>query len=265
MHFSPERRRRAAAAGGLALAVALSVTTLQGSASASTPPSPAGLLPATTEKAATAATLTLITGDTVAVTTQTDGKQAVDVVAEAGTSKVFQVATGQDGDLYVYPEDALTAVAAGTVDRELFNVTRTIEDGHGDAKSDGVPAIIDFQGTQTAAALKQKSEDLPGSESERVMPRLGLAAVEVDKDRASGFWRAVRPTAATTKSGRTTAMPGSAGVAKVWYDGKAQVTLDQSVPQIGAPQAWAAGVRRHRREGRGAGHRRRPEPRRHRL
>ena len=33
----------------------------------------------------------------------------------------------------------------------------------------------------------------------------------------------------------------SAGVGKVWLDAKRQPTLDVSVPQIGAPQAWAAG------------------------
>ncbi|WP_327273730.1 S8 family serine peptidase [Streptomyces sp. NBC_01224] len=36
-------------------------------------------------------------------------------------------------------------------------------------------------------------------------------------------------------------VPGTAGVTKLWYDGRAKATLDQSVPQIGAPEAWAKG------------------------
>ncbi|MFF1910489.1 S8 family serine peptidase [Streptomyces sp. NPDC058239] len=74
------------------------------------------------------------------------------------------------------------------------------------------------------------------------MPRFGLAAVHVDKEKANSFWRTVRPTAGKTRSGSDAAVvPGTAGVTKLWYDGRAKVTLDQSVPQIGAPEAWARG------------------------
>ena len=34
---------------------------------------------------------------------------------------------------------------------------------------------------------------------------------------------------------------GAAGVAHVWLDGVRKASLDKSVPQIGAPKAWAAG------------------------
>ncbi|MCX4537628.1 S8 family serine peptidase [Streptomyces sp. NBC_01669] len=245
MRIFHERRARSVAVGGATLVLAVSLTSLPGAAVAASSPGAAGPLPAvsTTQKASTASTLTLITGDTVAVTTGADGKQAVNIVSESGTSKQFQVSTGQDGDLYVYPEDALTAISAGTVDRELFNVTRALKDGYGDAKTGEVPAIVDFQGTPSAAALQKKAKGLPGSKRERVMPRLGMTAVDVDKAKAKGFWQAVRPVAKAGKarSGAAAVVPGSAGVAKVWYDGKAKVTLDQSVPQIGAPQAWAEG------------------------
>ncbi|MGW6902285.1 hypothetical protein ACWGF2_37740 [Streptomyces sp. NPDC054919] len=116
-------------------------------------------------EASTTSTLTLVTGDKVALTTGPDGKQSVDILSGGGTSKTFQTASGQNGDLYVYPEDAMAALASSTVDGELFNISRMIRDGYGDAKTDEVPAIVDFQGKPAAAALKEKTEDLPGSDS----------------------------------------------------------------------------------------------------
>ncbi|MFE5688226.1 S8 family serine peptidase [Streptomyces sp. NPDC056512] len=236
MHIPPNRRRSSGAvSGAVAVAIALSLTSLPGSASAAPSRDVPSLLSTPT---ATASTLTLITGDKVAVTTDADGKQSMNILSGTGSSERFQIMNGRDGDFYVYPEDALPAVASGIVDRELFNVTRLLEDGYGDAKTDELPAIVDFQGTPPAAALKQRSADLPASARTQVMPRLGLAAVDVDKDGAKGFWRSVKP---KLGKARGTAVPGSTGVAKLWYDGKAKVSLDKSVPRIGAPEAWAKG------------------------
>ncbi|WP_329204512.1 S8 family serine peptidase [Streptomyces sp. NBC_00683] len=242
MYIFRERRLRTAAVGGVAVAVALSLTSqLPVAAAAATPQSGSLVQPTTEKKTATTSTLTLITGDTVALTTEADGRQAVNILSAAGTSKTFETVSGQNGDLYVYPDDTTAAIASDTVDRELFNVSRMIRDGYGDAKTDEVPAIVDFKGTPAAAALKQKAEDLPSSDTQRVLPKLGLSAVQVDKGGAKGFWRAVRPTTSLTRSGDSSVVPGTAGVAKVWYDGRAKVLLDKSVPQIGAPEAWAKG------------------------
>nr|WTB32829.1 S8 family serine peptidase [Streptomyces sp. NBC_00830] len=238
MHIPTDRIRRTAATGA-AIAVVLSLTGLPGAATAAPPQTDAGMLPAALQPAPSM--LTLITGDKVAVTTGADGKQAVDVVAATGASKQFQISSGQDGDLYVIPEDALNAVSAQIVDRELFNVTQALKDGYGDAKTGAVPAIVDFRGKESAAGLRQQAEALPGTEDEHTMPRLGLAAVHVDKTATKGFWRSVKPTAGKARSGSDAMVPGTAGVTKLWYDGKAKVTLDQSVPQIGAPEAWAKG------------------------
>ncbi|WP_328625902.1 S8 family serine peptidase [Streptomyces sp. NBC_00353] len=243
MRTTRERRRRTAAVGAVAATIVLSLTSLPGAIAAvppSTGPSASGA-PSTQQKGSTTSMVTLVTGDKVALTTGPDGKQSVNILSGAGTSKSFQTSSGQNGDLYVYPEDAMAALASSTVDGELFNVSRMIRDGYGDAKTDEVPAIVDFQGKPTAAALKQKTEDLPGSDSERVMPRLGLSAVHVDKHSAKGFWQAVKPAQARGRSAQADTVPGTAGVSKLWYDGKAKVALDKSVPQIGAPEAWAKG------------------------
>ncbi|MGW9135885.1 S8 family peptidase [Streptomyces sp. NPDC055681] len=243
MRTTRARRRRTAAVGGVAVAVVLSLTSQPWSAAAAPPstgPSASGA-PSTHRKGAITSTLTLVTGDKVALTTGSDGKQSVNILPGTGTSKSFQTSSGQNGDLYVYPEDAMAALASSTVDGELFNISRMIRDGYGDAKTDEVPAIVDFQGKPTAAALKQKTEDLPGSDSEQVMPRLGLSAVHVDKHSAKGFWQAVKPVQARSRDAQAATVPGTAGVSKLWYDGKAKVALDKSVPQIGAPEAWAKG------------------------
>ncbi|QIP83211.1 S8 family serine peptidase [Streptomyces sp. Tu 2975] len=225
------------------MTVALSLTSQLGTATASTSPAPQDLdtRPTLQKRAATTAAVTLITGDKVSLTKEPDGRQAIAVLSATGTSKTFETVSGQNGDLYVHPDDTTAAVASGTVDRELFNVSRMVRDGYGDAEADEIPAIVDFQGTPSATALKQQAEDLPGSRSERVMPRLGLSSVHVDKDGTKGFWRAVKPTPGRTRGGDTTVVPGSAGVAKLWYDGKVKAALDKSVPQIGAPDAWAKG------------------------
>ncbi|MEU0369545.1 S8 family serine peptidase [Streptomyces sp. NPDC006283] len=237
------RRRRNALVSGIAVTVALSLTSQLPTATAATTPAPQDVdaRPTSQKRAATTATVTLITGDKVSLTTGPDGRQAVSVLSGAGTSKTFETVSGQNGDLYVYPDDTTAAVASGTVDRELFNVSRMVRDGYGDARTDEIPAIVDFQGTPSATVLKQKAEDLPSSRSKRVMPRLGLSSVHVDKNGTKGFWHAVKPTTASSRGGEGTVVPGGAGVAKLWYDGMAKVTLDKSVPQIGAPEAWAAG------------------------
>ncbi|MFF3057217.1 S8 family serine peptidase [Streptomyces sp. NPDC057909] len=243
MRTTRKRRRRTAAVGAVAAAIVLSLTSLPGAIAAvppSTGPSASGA-PSTQQKGSTTSMVTLVTGDKVALTTGRDGKQSVNILSGAGTSKSFQTSSGQNGDLYVYPEDAMAALASSTVDGELFNISRMIRDGYGDAKTDEVPAIVDFQGKPTAAALKQKTEDLPGSDSEQVMPRLGLSAVQVDKHSAKGFWQAVKPVQARSRGAQAATVPGTAGVSKLWYDGKAKVALDKSVPQIGAPEAWAKG------------------------
>ncbi|MET8187747.1 S8 family serine peptidase [Streptomyces sp. NPDC005246] len=243
MRTTRARRRRTAAVGGVAVAVVLSLTSQPWAAAAaplSTGPSASGA-PSTHRNGSTTSTLTLVTGDKVALTTGPDGKQSVNILSGGGASKTFQTASGQNGDLYVYPEDAMAALASSTVDGELFNISRMIRDGYGDAKTDEVPALVDFQGKPAAAALKEKTEDLPGSDSGGVMPRLGLSAVRVHKHGAKGFWQAVKPTRSLTRSAGKTVTPGTAGVSKLWYDGKATVSLDKSVPQIGAPEAWAKG------------------------
>ena len=80
------------------------------------------------------ATVTLVTGDRVTVTTDAAGVESVSVSPAPGTvNPAYQSVRGPDGHRYVYPDSALAAVAAGTVDRAMFDVTGLIAQGYDDA------------------------------------------------------------------------------------------------------------------------------------
>ncbi|GAB3944897.1 hypothetical protein GCM10027614_35800 [Micromonospora vulcania] len=55
-------------------------------------------------------------------------------------------------DLYVYPQAVLPYVAAKTLDKRLFNVTRLIADGYDDTQVDHLPLIVSY--TDAAAGLQ---------------------------------------------------------------------------------------------------------------
>ncbi len=229
MHHPPRgpRTRRFAAVAILTAAV-----TIGGSGAQATPSPTAGAPTASVSGIVRTGTqsddagkhLTLITGDTVAVRTDEDGTPSVTVLSDGGGP--FQTSTGDDGDLYVYPQDALDALDRGFLDKELFNVTRLLADGRGDAATGEIPAIVDYRGQPSAKTIETVADSLPGSEPTTVLPELGMAGVDIDKADAADF---------------TSAATRSTGITKIWYDGKVEAALDRSVPQIGAPDAWAKG------------------------
>ncbi|MFE7246198.1 peptidase, partial [Streptomyces sp. NPDC057580] len=105
---------------GAATAAVLAVTAVTPSGAADTPPDGASGKPivggGTATKGGKQATVTLVTGDKVMVTTDTSGHSSAAVLPrEDGTQPIVQ--TYQVGkDLYVYPEGASQAIAEGKVD-----------------------------------------------------------------------------------------------------------------------------------------------------
>ncbi|MFJ6013743.1 S8 family serine peptidase [Streptomyces sp. NPDC092952] len=197
---------------------------------------PAGGLSPKAAQQAKPSLVTLITGDTVSVT-KSGGRTSVTVTPAPGNAATFQTVTDPDGDLYVYPTEALAPLAARTLDRRLFNVTRLIKDGHGDAKDNTLPVIVSYDDKPSGTELGKRARKLPSGRPGALLRRMGMAAVHVEKTGAASFWKAARPDGATGKQ-RTAA---GSQVAKIWYDAPAKVALDQSVPQIHAPEAWAKG------------------------
>ncbi|MFE9694324.1 S8 family serine peptidase [Micromonospora sp. NPDC005806] len=193
--------------------------------------------PGTAPTAATRSThtITLITGDVVTVTIAADGAETVDVDRpDNATGGVHLQESGDD--LFVLPDEALPLLSSNKLDRRLFNVTDLIEMGYDDAKTASVPVISSYAPAQTRGV---KAVAPRGAKLVRDLRRVGAAALAVDKKQSRSFWTSVAPVAA----GSAPALGD--GIAKLWLDGRATASLKESVPQIGAPEAWAAGYDGH--------------------
>ncbi|MGW6485058.1 S8 family peptidase [Streptomyces sp. NPDC055059] len=224
-HSSVFRRRRwqliSAAAAVPLLASVLALPQAPAQAAPSKPTVPAK--PSATHK------VTLVTGDVVTVTTTADGKQIADVDrpdSAVGGVKIQEI----KGDLFVVPDEAVPLLGKDKLDRRLFNVTDLIEMGYDDAKSATVPLIATYAQPKAHAAVEQKAPR--GSKVIRKLKGIHGAALSTEKRKARTFWSTVAPHG-SAKLG--------AGVAKLWLDGRVKANLKESVPLIGAPEAWAAG------------------------
>ncbi|PWR06090.1 peptidase S8 [Micromonospora acroterricola] len=193
-------------------------------ASPPTASSPPDAVPRTAAGAPSPTTVTLLTGDRVTVTAS--GSAAVR--PGPGRTDIRFITTRQDGHLSVLPQDAVPLVRAGRLDARLFDVTGLIAAGYDDARRDHLPVLVtgDAGARRTAAAPA-------GLDVTAQLPAIAGVAARADKKRAATVW------AALTGAG---ARVGTAGGAdRIWLDGRRRVTLDHSVPQIGAPAAHQAG------------------------
>jgi len=180
--------------------------------------------------------VTLLTGDRIEYTEPVAGQPRV-VVDPAprpdGRAVTFTTTAvpgpGGQPALYVVPSDTEPYLAAGSVDRELFNVRQLTREGLDDRVSPTLPVILSYR-TQPAAAAAP-----PAARATRALPAVHGQAVRVQRDQAEKFWAALR----APNGGARPALQRD--IRKVWLAHRVRVTLDQSVPQIGAPAAWQAG------------------------
>ena len=205
------------------------------------------LVPALPASAATAAkpkavhmpsvkSVTLVTGDVVRVTTSTAGRKAVTLQPRPDGTIPQAAISEANGHLYVVPTAAFGLLAANRLDRGLFDVTELIKDGYDDAARDTLPVMVDY-GKGATAAAEAKGASLLSAERTVVIPTLGIAAFHADKKDARAFWADL--TTGADADGNPTKL--SDGATHVDLDGKVKVSLEDSVPQIHAPEAWAAG------------------------
>ncbi|WP_162801954.1 S8 family serine peptidase [Ornithinimicrobium murale] len=187
---------------------------------------PASEAAPTPSAAGTTHRLTLLTGDTVTVTEQPDGKVTVDVDPAAGTAGGYQTLT-VDGQLHVVPEAARPFLAAGTLDRDLFNVTALIEQGIGADGPGTTPVIVQFrEGVSSATAAAPLGTPTATLES------LNAVALQGEPDAARELWQSL-----TGAEGQL-----APGISAVHLDGMVEASLADSVPQVGAPEAWDRGI-----------------------
>lgn len=165
--------------------------------------------------------VTLLTGDKVQVSPAGSGRSNVRFVPADPAQAGYETRT-VGKDLYVVPDSAAKLVNNGKVDQALFNVSGLIRQGYDDASTSQIPVIATYKPTARAAQQAVPA----GSTRTRTLSSVGAAALRTDKTRARETWQ-------TLSTGRD--------VQKLWLDAKVHKTLDQSVPHVGAPQAWQAG------------------------
>ncbi|UIX32407.1 S8 family serine peptidase [Streptomyces sp. GQFP] len=176
-------------------------------------------------------TVTLVTGDQVMV----DGAGKVTGVVRAeGRERVPFSVREVDGHTRVVPGDAELLLAQGKLDARLFDVTQLVADGYDDAGRTDVPLIVTFKGKKAPSMTPFTGA---GARIGRALPVVNGKAMRPVKKRATEFWNAV--TGDQTEG--TAEFTAPTAVEKVWLDGRRKASLDKSVPQIGAPTAWAAG------------------------
>ena len=178
--------------------------------------------------------VTLVTGDVVTLTTLADGKQVADVHRPVGAVGGVRMQE-RKGDLYVVPDEAIGLLATDKLDPRLFDVTDLVDMGYDDAGTGKVPMIATYTRAATRGASTPSAPQ--GSTVVRRLPAVNSAALTAPKSGVRTFWNAVTP--AMDMSDPTPSL--QAGLAKLWLDGRVHTTLHESVPQIGAPEAWAAG------------------------
>ncbi|WP_181009933.1 S8 family serine peptidase [Ornithinimicrobium sufpigmenti] len=183
-----------------------------------------------------AETVTLITGDTVQLTTGPDGRQLASVrPAPDGRASGFWTHR-DDGDLYVVP-NGLMPLIPERLDPALFNVTDLVEAGYTDARMDSVPLILTYEeGTSVPAAAWAVDGDVDGDVQQ--LESINGLSITLDKDDDTAELATALEQLAR---GRQTGQGPLAGLDKVWLDHPVEAMLEHSVPQIGAPTAWEQG------------------------
>lgn len=183
--------------------------------------------------AKTVRTVTLVTGDQVML----DGAGKVTGVVRAeGREKVLFSVRVVAGHTQVVPGDAELLLAQGRLDARLFDVTQLVADGYDDARRGDVPLIVTFRGKKAPSMAPLTGA---GAKIGRALPVVNGKAVRSAKKRGAAFWDAV--TGANPTNDGATEFTAATAVEKLWLDGRRKASLDKSVPQIGAPTAWAAG------------------------
>ncbi|MFG2954718.1 S8 family peptidase [Streptomyces sp. NPDC048291] len=167
--------------------------------------------------------ITLITGDRVAL----DAKgRVVGLERAEGRRHIPFRISKVDGHTLVVPGDAVRLVVSGKLDRRLFDVTELNKAATRKAQKNGLKVIVGYQGA--AAATKADVRD--AGTLRHSLKTLNADAVQTPAKETPELWDAV-----------TNGDKAASGIAHVWLDGVRKASLDKSVPQIGAPTAWAAG------------------------
>ncbi len=184
-----------------------------------------------------ARTVTLVTGDRVTVLD--GGRHTIEPVR--GRAQARFHTWSERGHLHVMPGEAAGLVAAGVLDPRLFDVTGLLELDYDDAHRPDLPLIVSYRSGTTRAAPDARLA-AAGAQIAHQLASINGASLRAPRGAARAVWSALAGTSSGTSSSASRSAPALAGgIAKIWLDGKRELVLDRSAPQIGAPEAWAAG------------------------
>jgi subtilisin family serine protease len=167
--------------------------------------------------------VTLITGDTLEVTRLEDGRYLISIASNGQAFKTID--TGED--TYVIPV-SVEQFVGDTLDMELFNIDYLVENGYSDTEMNTIPVIIEY--STNPGREHAKINAAPGLLKKQDFETVYASSAELTKEEANAFANATFYTEG-----------GLEGVKKIWLDRKIQLSLDESVPGIGAPYAWDLG------------------------
>ncbi|HEX6683535.1 MAG TPA: S8 family serine peptidase, partial [Candidatus Limnocylindrales bacterium] len=175
--------------------------------------------------------LTLITGDTVHIGVSAAGKPVVRDIEPAeradGSTVAFHTFT-RNNNLHVVPNDALSLLGNGILDWGLFDVAKLAALA-ASGRLGQVPVLV----TYTDSAASQRSAAAPGATARQQLASINGRSMTIEG--GGQWWREVQAKETMRAAGPLTA------VRKVWLNELVRINLEQSVPQIGAPVAWARG------------------------
>jgi len=233
MAHGPSRARRVGMVGASLLALVALFALTASSLAGSKKQAASKVTAAASARVVSSSPVTLITGDKVVLQTLSNGDQAVTLAKSAASAttpmgNTFH-AVRQNGDLYVWPVDVQPYVGT-LLSQELFNVSKLVRQGYGDQSSATLPVIVDYKTSAASTMPAAMSRGL-------TLSAISAVAGRESKKTARMFGQQLRRQLATGN------LRGGAfaNIKKIYLDEKVQAALADSVPQIGAPLAWAAG------------------------
>lgn len=170
----------------------------------------------------------MITGDRVTLDRHGD----IAGVTPAQGRESIPLQTIQSGKhRYVIPADAAELITAGTLDQSLFDITELNRPQYDRQAGDGIPVIVKWE--RSLAGARTGLADRTSTVMRR-LPVVDADALTLEPGGTNAAWSSLTMTSA----GSTKLAPG---VQSVRLDRALHASLNESVPQIGAPAAWAAG------------------------
>ncbi|MFJ2952723.1 S8 family serine peptidase [Streptomyces sp. NPDC087226] len=158
----------------------------------------------------------------------------------------FRTLEQGDKSLIVLPADAEALVAAGTLDRRLFDVAGLIAQGYDEAHVSALPLIVSSLPSPDGGKASARAAKDAGATANRLaalndpkapsrnLSSIGARSLRIAGDQLGTFWKTLTVDG-TSDAARAAATP------RVSLDGKVKAVLDRSTAQVNAPTAWKAG------------------------